>query len=67
MVPKSPIEQPSKHHKVFNLAFFQVDLHFQEIELIINLETHSLHQILGYRFLLISQRRIRHHLLFLTF
>jgi hypothetical protein len=31
MVPKSPIEQPNKHHKVLILAVFQVCLHFQLI------------------------------------
>ena len=29
MVPKSPIEQPNKHHKVLILAFFQVCEQFQ--------------------------------------
>tara|TARA_B100000686_G_scaffold266416_1_gene281230 strand:+ start:2403 stop:2588 length:186 start_codon:yes stop_codon:yes gene_type:complete len=31
MVPKSPIEQPNKHHNVFMLAFFQVDLQVQDM------------------------------------
>jgi hypothetical protein len=34
-VPKSPIEQPNRHHNVLSLAFFQVCLQFQEIDKII--------------------------------
>ena len=32
IVPKSPIEHPKRHHKVFTEALLQVCLHFQEIE-----------------------------------
>ena len=32
IVPKSPIEQPRRHQRVFTEAFFQVDLHLHEIE-----------------------------------
>ena len=31
IVPKSPIEQPSRHHKVLLIACFQVCLQFQFI------------------------------------
>ena len=34
-MPKSPIEQPNRHHNVLSLAFFQVCLQFQEIDKII--------------------------------
>ena len=49
MVPKSPIEHPSRHHSVLTDALFQVDLQVQDIDSVVDILINQPYFILPYR------------------